>query len=73
MAFIGTGGTISSLGVHPLFTITAVAERAMLHLAHDRGWAMSEAPTPRRTDTSAPVPPPPAPVRRTGLFGWFSR
>jgi cholesterol oxidase len=26
-----------SLGVNPLLTITALAERAMLHLAHDRG------------------------------------
>ena len=63
----------SSLGVHPLFTITAVAERAMLHLAHDRGWTMSDGPPPRRVDLSDPVPPPPEPVRRKGLFGWFSR
>jgi cholesterol oxidase len=27
-----------SLGVNPLLTITALAERAMLHLARDRGW-----------------------------------
>jgi cholesterol oxidase len=27
-----------SLGVHPLLTITALAERAMIHLARDRGW-----------------------------------
>jgi cholesterol oxidase len=29
-----------SLGVHPLLTITALAERAMIHLARDRGWTM---------------------------------
>jgi cholesterol oxidase len=63
----------SSLGVHPLFTITAVAERAMLHLAHDHGWTISDGPPPRRVDPSDPVPPPPEPVRRKGLFGWFSR
>lgn len=27
-----------SLGVHPLLTITALAERAMVHLLRDRGW-----------------------------------
>ncbi len=32
------------LGVNPLLTITALAERAMIHLAKDRGWAFSEAP-----------------------------
>ncbi|MFA5901147.1 MAG: alpha/beta fold hydrolase, partial [Hyphomicrobium sp.] len=30
------------LGVNPLLTITALAERAMIHLAKDRGWAFSE-------------------------------
>lgn len=29
-----------SLGIHPLFTITAFAERAMLLLARERGWEM---------------------------------
>jgi cholesterol oxidase len=29
-----------SLGVHPLLTITALAERAMIHLARDRGWTI---------------------------------
>lgn len=29
-----------SLGIHPLFTITAFAERAMLLLARERGWTM---------------------------------
>lgn len=33
-----------SLGVHPLLTITAVAERAMLLLARDRGVALDVAP-----------------------------
>ncbi len=41
-----------SLGVHPLLTITALAERAMLHLVRDRGWAMAAAPPP----LSAPMP-----------------
>lgn len=31
------------LGVNPLLTITALAERAMIHLARDRGWQFSEA------------------------------
>ena len=30
------------LGVNPLLTITALAERAMIHLAKDRGWQFSE-------------------------------
>jgi cholesterol oxidase len=32
------------LGVNPLLTITALAERAMIHLARDRGWAFTDAP-----------------------------
>jgi cholesterol oxidase len=32
-----------SLGVNPLLTITALAERAMLHLARDRGLAFDDA------------------------------
>ncbi|MCZ7594881.1 MAG: alpha/beta fold hydrolase [Hyphomicrobium sp.] len=31
------------LGVNPLLTITALAERAMIHLAKDRGWQFSDA------------------------------
>jgi len=33
-----------SLGVHPLLTITALAERAMIHLAGDRGWSVRAIP-----------------------------
>ena len=32
-----------SLGVNPLLTITALAERAMLHLARDRGLSFDDA------------------------------
>ncbi len=32
------------LGVNPLLTITALSERAMIHLARDRGWTFSDAP-----------------------------
>ncbi|MGD9868845.1 MAG: GMC oxidoreductase, partial [Hyphomicrobiales bacterium] len=33
-----------SLGVNPLFTITGIAERAMMHLAADRQWRFDDAP-----------------------------
>ena len=40
-----------SLGVNPLLTITALAERAMLHLARDRGLSFDDAPVAAsRTD-----------------------
>jgi cholesterol oxidase len=44
-----------SLGVNPLLTITAVAERAMLHFAQDRGLSYTTAPVsePFFTDTAA--------------------
>ncbi len=35
-------GIPCSLGVNPLFTISAVAERAMTLLIHDRGWSESD-------------------------------
>jgi cholesterol oxidase len=41
-----------SLGVNPLLTITALAERAMLHLARDRGFTFDAAPV----RGAAPVP-----------------
>ena len=34
------------LGIHPLLTITALAERAMILLARDRGWHISEDAAP---------------------------
>jgi cholesterol oxidase len=39
-----------SVGVNPLLTISAVAERAMIHLAHDIGRELSDAP---KTDAKA--------------------
>jgi cholesterol oxidase len=41
-----------SLGVNPLLTITALAERAMLHFARDRGLAFDAAPR----GAASPVP-----------------
>ncbi len=32
------------LGIHPLLTITALAERAMIHLARDHGWEIDDQP-----------------------------
>lgn len=40
-----------SLGVNPLFTITALSERALLHMAADLGLSLTEASAP-----AAPVP-----------------
>ena len=42
-----------SLGVNPLLTITALAERAMLHLMQARGWHCDAAPVQH---DAAPVP-----------------
>lgn len=50
-----------SLGVHPLLTITAVAERAMLHLARDRNLALDVTAKPdiaRRNFIATPEPKP---------------
>ena len=45
-----------SLGVNPLLTITALAERAMLHLAADRGLAFDDAPRTYATPISVTAP-----------------
>jgi cholesterol oxidase len=43
--YVADGAVIPRpLGVHPLFTITALAERSMIHLARDYGWAMTDRP-----------------------------
>ncbi len=60
------------LGIHPLLTITALAERAMILLARDYDWPMKEEAAPLRP---ASVPAAPAAVasrkrRFAGLAGW---
>jgi cholesterol oxidase len=45
-----------SLGVNPLLTITALAERAMLHLAADRGLTFDDAPRTYATPISVSAP-----------------
>ena len=45
-----------SLGVNPLLTITALAERAMLHLAADRGLAFDDGPRRYATAISVTAP-----------------
>jgi cholesterol oxidase len=45
-----------SLGVNPLLTITALAERAMLHLAHDRDLAFDDAPPRYATPIAVGAP-----------------
>jgi len=45
-----------SLGVNPLLTITALAERAMLHMARDRGLAFHAAPRTCATGASPATP-----------------
>jgi cholesterol oxidase len=46
-----------SLGVNPLLTITAFAERAMLHIGRDRGLSLDDAPimSPEATHVGAPA------------------
>lgn len=52
------------LGVHPLLTITALAERAMIHLARDYGWEMKREPAPVRPVEVAVVQAPAAAPNR---------
>ncbi len=60
------------LGIHPLLTITALAERAMILMAHDYGWHMNEEAAPVRVHPVAVKPAAPEPRKRrfTGLAGW---
>ena len=53
-----------SLGVNPLLTITALAERSMLHLARDRGLSFDDAP--RRYAAPISVAAPGAPAAMAG-------
>jgi cholesterol oxidase len=60
------------LGIHPLLTITALAERAMIHLARDRGWSIADEAVP--ADSAAHAM---AAAENTGKRGsvspWFAR
>ncbi len=60
------------LGIHPLLTITALAERAMILMARDYGWRMKEEAAPARPAPIAAEPVAPAARKRrfAGLAGW---
>ena len=45
-----------SLGVNPLLTITALAERAMIHMARDNGFTFDDAPRWSGTPTTPQMP-----------------
>jgi len=61
------------LGIHPLLTITALSERAMILLARDYGWHMKEEAAPLRAEPVAAAPAVAASrKRRFGLAGWWA-
>jgi cholesterol oxidase len=59
------------LGIHPLLTITALAERAMILLARDRGWHMREDAAPVQVVSAAPAQQPEKSKERN--LAWFAR
>jgi cholesterol oxidase len=73
--YVSDGAVIPCpLGIHPLLTITALAERAMILMARDYGWHMKEDAAPVRAAPIAdePVVAMSAPPKRrvAGLAGW---
>lgn len=62
------------LGIHPLLTITALAERAMILMAEEYGWEMREesaptqVPSPDAATVASVAIPAPSPQR-----SWFAR
>jgi cholesterol oxidase len=61
------------LGIHPLLTITALAERAMIHLARDRGWHIADDAAPARVTTPAAEPAAQPRKDRATALPWFAR
>jgi cholesterol oxidase len=62
------------LGIHPLLTITALAERAMILLARDKGWTLRETHAPRRSFIAPPAPAKPQEEKeRATWFGHWRR
>ena len=61
------------LGIHPLLTITALAERAMILLARDRGWHMREEAAPLQVVTPAPQTAKQPDKARERNLAWFAR
>ena len=60
------------LGIHPLLTITALAERAMILLARDRGWHMREDAAPVQVTPAPQTAKQPDKARERNL-AWFAR
>jgi len=61
------------LGIHPLLTITALAERAMILLARERGWTMREDAPPRAAAPAAPEAAESSKASRERSLAWFAR
>jgi cholesterol oxidase len=73
--YVSDGAVIPCpLGIHPLLTITALAERTMILMARDHGWHVKEEAAPVRAAPVAaePVVSMSAPPKRrvAGLAGW---
>jgi cholesterol oxidase len=61
------------LGIHPLLTITALAERAMILLMRDRGWHMREDAAPVQVVVPVPAPAKGSGQSRERNLAWFAR